>query len=310
MIDPGNPSSALAAMMEHLLAGETVIIDGATGSEIERRGAKMNKDAWCSTATLTHPEILQKVHEDYIRAGAKLITANTFSTNRTMLGPAGLGKEVERVNRAAVKIASAARSTLGADNDVVIAGSMSHQEPRDANGVRIATNTTDARENFHEMADILASAGVDLLILEMMCIPEMANLAIEAARNTGLPFWVGFSVRANAQEELESYVIEGLSAEAMFNAIDITGAQVAGIMHSKANITMPALAVLRTQWDGPLMAYPDSGYFKPPHWQFVDIISTAEFVRYCHQWREGGVKILGGCCGLGIEHIEALIQSL
>ena len=310
MIDPGNPSSALAAMTERLIAGDTVIIDGATGSEIERRGAKMNQKAWCSTATLTHPEILQKVHEDYIRAGAKLITTNTFSTNRIILGPAGLGEEVERVNRAAVKIASAARSALGADKEVVIAGSMSHQEPRGANGVRVITSATDARKSFHEMADILASAGVDLLLLEMMSIPEMANLAIEAARDTGLPFWVGFSVQANAQGEPESYMKEGLSVKAMLNAIDISDAQVAGIMHSKANITMPALDILRTQWDGPLMAYPDSGYFAPPHWQFVDIIPPAEFVRYCHQWRDSGVKILGGCCGLGIEHIEALNQSL
>ena len=264
MIDPENPSSALAAMTERLIAGSTVIIDGATGSEIERRGATMNKNAWCSTATLTHPKILQKVHEDYIRVGAKLITANTFSTNRIMLGPAGLGEEVERINRAAVKIASAARSAQRADNEVVIAGSMSHQEPRNANGVRVATSATDARKNFHEMARILASAGVDLLILEMMCIPEMANLAIEAARDTGLPFWVGFSVRANTQGELESYVVEGLSAKAMFNAIDLTDAQVAGIMHSKASITTPALDILRTRWDGPLMAYPDSGYFTPP----------------------------------------------
>jgi homocysteine S-methyltransferase len=77
-------------------------------------------------------------------------------------------------------------------------------------------------------------------------------------------------------------------------------------MHSAAEATAPALEILRESFTGPLMAYPDSGYFKMPSWQFVDIMPTDEFVRLCRSWRSAGVQILGGCCGLGIEHIEAL----
>jgi methionine synthase I (cobalamin-dependent) len=58
------------------------------------------------------------------------------------------------------------------------------------------------------------------------------------------------------------------------------------------------------------MAYPDSGYFKMPHWQFVDILPVDDFVAYSRQWIAAGVQIVGGCCGLGVEHIEALTASL
>ena len=95
-------TSPLEAIERRLEAGKIIVIDGATGTELERRGATMNDRAWCAMATLTDPALLRQVHEDYIRAGARVITANTFSTNRNMLEPAGLGFRFEELNRRAV----------------------------------------------------------------------------------------------------------------------------------------------------------------------------------------------------------------
>ena len=80
-------------------------------------------------------------------------------------------------------------------------------------------------------------------------------------------------------------------------------------MHTPSDVVGDALAVLRNNFDGPLIAYPDSGYFKMPHWQFEDVISPAEFLKFATGWVADGVQVIGGCCGLSPEHI-AVIASL
>ena len=165
-----------------------------------------------------------------------------------------------------------------------------------------------ARDNFRELAELLATSGVDLILMEMMSDPELANIAIEAALATGLPVWVGFSVRSGDSEDLVSYAQPELSATDMLDRIHLDGVQLAGIMHSNVETITPAIELLKLHWQGPLMVYPDSGFFKMPHWQFVDIISLDDFVTYNQKWIGAGVKVVGGCCGLGVEHIEALVQ--
>ena len=79
-----------------LVAGEILIIDGAMGTELEARGVPMHARAWSGAAIKTHPDAVRATHVDYIRAGARVIIANTFSTGRHMLEPADLGDVSER----------------------------------------------------------------------------------------------------------------------------------------------------------------------------------------------------------------------
>ncbi len=306
-------TSPLQAIERDLEAGKIIVIDGATGTELERRGAAMHDAAWCAMATVTNPELLRGVHEDYIRAGARVITANTFSTNRNMLDPAGLGPQFEELNRRAVELAREARDRTGSGRQVAVAGSMSHQVPvlggadeRDAQAVP-APDVAEA--NFREMAELLAASGVDLILMEMMSDPELASPAIAAAVATGLPVWVGFSVRAGECAAPVAYARPSLSAAEMLDTISLDGVRVAGVMHSDVAMIPPTIELLRHRWSGPLMAYPDSGYFKMPHWQFVDIIPVEDFLAHSQQWIATGVQIVGGCCGLGVEHIKALSAS-
>ena len=88
-----------ATIKARLDAGEILILDGATGTELQRRGVEMSPAAWCGTATLGNDRLLQQIHADYIRAGSDVITANTFASSRLMLGPAGFGDSMEEINR-------------------------------------------------------------------------------------------------------------------------------------------------------------------------------------------------------------------
>src|SRR5215831_1847054 len=110
-------------MAGRLADGELVIIDGGMGSELQAEGVPMDEVAWSARANLEQPEVVQRVHEAYIQAGAEVIIANTFAASRAGLEPAGLGGRVAEANADAVSAALAAREAA-ADGPVAVAGSM------------------------------------------------------------------------------------------------------------------------------------------------------------------------------------------
>ena len=110
--------------MDKLQAAQIVLIDGGTGSELQRRGVSMSRDAWSGVAAYTHKSLLREIHETYIRSGAEVITTNTFGTTRFVLESAGLGDEFSTINRRAVKAAMEARE-VAAQHPVAIAGAIS-----------------------------------------------------------------------------------------------------------------------------------------------------------------------------------------
>ena len=175
---------------QRLSTGEVVLLDGGTGTELEARGIPMNGAVWCGVAVLEHQDVVRTVHEDYIRAGAEIITANTFPSNRLALEPAGFGDRVAEINRRAVETALQARENA-ADRPVLVAGSLT---PHSAEG--IPDPHPDAQfvlACFREQATVQAEAGVDLFALEMIPSAFYGRPAAQAAAETGLPFWLGMT---------------------------------------------------------------------------------------------------------------------
>jgi methionine synthase I (cobalamin-dependent) len=119
-----------AEVFGRLAEGELVIIDGGTGTQLQAEGVPMDELAWCARANLEQPDVVQRVHEEYIRAGAEVIIANSYAASRAALKPAGLGSHVAEVNRAAVRAALRARAAA-ATRPVAVAGSMSSFSPID-----------------------------------------------------------------------------------------------------------------------------------------------------------------------------------
>ena len=299
-------------MYEHiarkLAAGDTIIIDGATGTEIQRRGVPMDDEVWCATANLTHPDVVRAVHVDYIRAGAELITTNTFPTSPLLFNALGRDSEVVSIDREAVAIARQAASENGAA--IAVAGSFSVMRPV-VKGEALATGgprwtAEQARPLMRAKADGLAEAGCDLIMMEMMRDCDYSLWATEAAVATGLPVWVGITVDRREDGRLAGLGRTEFVLEDVVTALMATGAQACLVMHTEIDLTAESLQVARSQWSGPLGAYPESGYFTMPDWQFVDIIPPDDFVEECRRWQRLGATILGGCCGIGPEHIRAL----
>ena len=300
----------MGSLQDRLERGDVIILDGGIGSEIQRQGVAMDGVTWCASANKTHPDAVRKVHEDYIRAGAEVITANTFSAARHVLEVAGLGDETVAINRRAVELAREARDAV-AEGPVWIAGSLS---PMSAGASREhRPDAATARANFDEQAAALAEAGADLLIAEMIMEVEHGGHSVAAAAATGLPVWLGFSCRLGAGDGrvlMFPTSVGDVAFEHVIGPIAALGGAVAGVMHSAPEDTAPALEVLKRHWSGPLMAYAESGSFVMPDWRFVDVVSPEAYLDHALAWVEAGVQIVGGCCGIGPAHIRMLKQGL
>ena len=300
----------MTTLQERLDGKDVIILDGAIGTELQLRGAPMDGMAWCAVATKTQPDMLRGLHEDYIRAGADVITSNTYSSCRHVLEAAGLGDETVEINRRAVELAREARDAV-ADRPVWVAGALScftagldHDRRPDAEL---------AKANYREQAEVMAEAGVDVIVLEMMMHSERAAAAVEGAASTGLPVWVGFSCRSGDDGDVMMYPHSGdieRFAEVIPKVL-AAGGSVAGVMHSTIEDTGPALDVLREHWSGPLLAYPESGEeFVMPIWQYHELVSPDALAAACADWVAKGVQIVGGCCGTRVDHIRALRERM
>src|SRR5437868_9300278 len=107
---------------DRLREGDILLLDGATGSELGRRGVNVSKGStkeklgpWSATANVDAPNLVRQVHEDYLRIGADIITSNNFWTSRPRLAMIGLADQWEEYARAAGEIAVQARDSVNSD---------------------------------------------------------------------------------------------------------------------------------------------------------------------------------------------------
>jgi len=292
-----------------LATGDIIILDGGTGTDIQSRGVPMAGETWCAEANLTHPAVVRCVHEDYIEAGAEIVTANTYATSPLLFNALGRDDDMIRIDKEAVKIARDA-----AQGRAAVAGSFSVMRPMDQGVDRVKKyrewSETDARALMRRKAHSMADAGVDLIMMEMMRDADYSLWATEAAVATGLPVWVGISTEPDKDGKLTGFARPDWPLADIVKALAGAGADVISIMHTLPNHTGDALKIVRESWGGPLGAYPESGFFKMPDWQFVDIIEPTALVTYARDWQKTGASIFGGCCGTNPQHIKALSTAM
>jgi len=286
------------ALMQRLHNGDRILIDGATGTEIERRGVPMVDNAWNGGGTLTHPEVVRQVHEDYIRCGAQIVISNTFSTSRHVLQDAGLEEHFEMLNRRGVELALEARTNMQAQ-DVLVAGGITHWS-----FTRQFPPHQQLQANTEEQAAIMADAGADLIMLEMMADVERMLILLAAARKSGLPVWVGFSCHIDEQGIVR--LLDDPTLAEGIEAIKDKDVPLISIMHTEVEDIEACLEVLQANWSGLTGVYAHSGEFVAPNWVFNDTISPEDYASAAKTWMGRGVQVIGGCCGIGVEHITLL----
>jgi homocysteine S-methyltransferase len=297
---------------EHIRAirdrGGVVVIDSAMGTELEERGVPMDEHAWCALANLRAPEVVRDVHEDNIRAGADVIITNTFMGGLGPMQRAGLADQFEAGTHNAVQAAREAVDR-SAERPVAIAGSVD-ATPWGRPSVDPGSDRSESeqlRDGYARQVKLLADAGVDLIALEMVMNRELGEPALQAALASGLPVWLGMSMKVAAHQSQGGNSLPEVDTDARSLAEEFVSPQLdaVNVMHTDIADAADALRMLRTLWTGSLGVYPHHGVWTQPTWTIVDVPAD-ELVGLAETWLDLGANMLGGCCGLRPNHIAAL----
>lgn len=292
-----------------------IILDGGTGTEIRARGYALHPSAWSALAHIERPDLVLDVHHDFLAAGAEIVTANTFSLSRHNLEHAGIGNRFIESNLQAMKLAREAVDAL-VDRQALVAGSISTIPPMDAPNYLQTGNS--AFQNYKDQAEILAGAGADLILAEMLLEVESASVLLEAAQTVGLPVWAGLSAMFGDDETVMGFRTPGKYLHVKDNRFSDLVQTVAGfpvelvaVMHTKMDVMPAALTVVKQGWDGPVAAYAETGQSGDSDWFFDTAAAPEAYASAAVEWvQDFDVDAVGGCCGTRPAHISALAAAV
>jgi S-methylmethionine-dependent homocysteine/selenocysteine methylase len=283
------------------LAGtRALVLDGAMGTELERRGAPASLPLWSAHALIRSPDLVAAIHSDYAAAGADILTANTFRTQRRTLDRGGWGDRAGEITSLAVELARGAAQRFAGERRIHVVGSAPTLE--DCYRPDLVPDDAALRREHAEHAEHLAEAGVDAVLVETMNSAREAVAALRAARATGLPALVSFvcwdGPRLLSGEPLR---------DALAAALPETPAAVLANCLPPSNVRA-CLPVLRDS-ALPFGVYPNLGApLDEAGTQRSEECEPTAFAELAAEWRAAGARILGGCCGTTPAHIDALAQ--
>jgi S-methylmethionine-dependent homocysteine/selenocysteine methylase len=285
------------------LAGtRALVLDGATGTELERRGAPTSLPLWSAHALLHAPDLVAAIHSDYAAAGADILTANTFRTQRRTLARGGWGDRAGELTSLAVELARRAAHQFAGERRVHVVGSAPTLE--DCYRPDLVPDDAALRREHTEHAEHLAETGVDAVLVETMNSTREAVAALRAARATGLPALVSFVCWDGARLLSGEPLRDALAA-----ALPERPAAVLVNCLPPSNVGA-CLPVLRDS-ALPFGIYPNLG--APADEAGSERSEECEptaFAELAAEWRAAGARIFGGCCGTTPAHIHALAQRL
>jgi len=288
-----------------LVRGEVLLLDGAMGTELERRGVMTPLPLWSAHAVRDAPDAVRAIHEAEARAGADLLTTATFRTTpRTMLRAGLPASEAEALTRRAVTLAGEARANAGSGRDIRVAGAMAPLE--DCYRPDLAPPRAEAAAEHGAQALRLADAGVDLILVETMNAIAEAVEATQAAMATGLPVFVSFLAR-------DAHALwDGAPLEDAVRAVDALGPDAILVNCVPAAIVADCLAGMARATRRPIGGYPNVGRPDLEHgtWSRDDELSPERFAAHAESWLRRGALVVGGCCGTGPDYTRALRAAL
>jgi methionine synthase I (cobalamin-dependent)/5,10-methylenetetrahydrofolate reductase len=275
----------------------TMTVDGAMGTQLYERGILYS--ACFEELNLSRPELVRRVHEDYVRAGAQIIETNTFGAQAMRLEKHSLQGQVREINTAAVRVARAA-----ADGRAYVVGAigpsgyfLGEASPEDLEAVRRSVT---------EQAEALVEAGADGLVVETFRQTQELRVAVEAAvRASGgrIP------VIATASVDEFGRMAEGTSAREVGRLLKEWGAQVIGVNCSDGPMTVLDAVSAMVDVGLPVIAVPNAGLPRRVDERLVYVSTPEYFGVYARRMFKVGVRIVGGCCGTTPEHIRRIAAA-
>ncbi len=274
-----------------------VTVDGGMGTQLYERGVLFNVNY--EELVVSRPEVVLRIHEDYVRAGAQLIETNTFGANRVRLARHGLDDRVRELNVAAVHLARKAageRAWVGGaigPTGLVFAGFTDEERER-------------VRSAFREQAEALAEGGADAILLETMRQPEEIELAIEGVRLA-----LGKSLPLIAQVSVDEglTMADGTPIAVMGARLKALECDVIGINCSDGPQVVLAAAELLLPLGLPVSAVPNAGLPRRVDDRFIYVSTPEYFGVFARRLCKIGVRMIGGCCGTTPDHVRRIAAA-
>lgn len=292
---------------------DIVLLDGGMGQELVNRSKQPAHPQWGAQVMIDLPGLVQEVHEDYLRAGARVITLNTYSTTPTRFAHFGMEDRFAPLQHRAIELARAARDSVG--TDAAIAGCLpplvGSYKPDLLPGYDIML------AEYRRIAEIEAR-DVDVFLCETMSKAEEGRAAAVAAAETGRPVWVAWTLAETPGDDGAPRLRSGESIAQAIAALDGVAVQ-AHLLNccppEKITAGMPALAA---------GGRPFGGYangFTPIPDEFVlgttvDLIGKRTdlgpeaYAGHVMGWVAAGATVVGGCCETGPAHIARIAERL
>jgi methionine synthase / methylenetetrahydrofolate reductase (NADH) len=274
-----------------------LVCDGAMGTMLYAKGVFINR---CfDSLNVLSPDTVTEIHQDYVRAGADVLEANTFGANRIKLRSFGLGDKVREINVEGVRLARKAARDQG-----YVAGAIGPL------GVRIEPwgkmGTDEAEAYFREQAEALIAGGVDLFVLETFRDLNEMGAAIAAVRSISkLPIVAQMTIEDDGNS------LDGTPPEQFAPDMERRGADVIGVncsigpAHMLETIERMA-AVTRAR----LSAQPNAGRPRDIEGRNIYLSSPEYMASYARRFAQHGVRLVGGCCGTTPEHIRQMKAAI
>jgi len=289
-----------SAFRQRIQSGPPLLLDGALGTELNRRGVDTRLPLWSTWALLEAPEVVAAIHEEYVSAGAEIITTNTFRTHRRSLQKAGLGDQAESLTAQAVAIA---RQAADKRPGVWVAGSVAPLE--DCYEPEWVPEEMALRSEHREIVAHLLRARVDLLLVETMNSIREAVAATQAALETGLPTIVGLVCGR------EPFLLSGEPVEEAARTLASLGPDLIVVNCTPTPDIHVSLRQVLSSIPLPTGAYGNVGYADEEQgWVNTDSVEPAAYVRHAAVWLQMGARLVGSCCGTGPAHTAELRRLL
>ncbi len=285
-------------LREWIEDGRVRIVDGAMGTVLYQRGVFLNQ---CyDELNISNPDLVFRVHRAYVDAGADLVETNTFGANPIKLEPYRLADRVHEINEVAARLARrAARGTAA------VVGAIGPL------GIRIEpwgpTSIEEAVDFFTVQIEGLSAGGVDGFMFETFSSVEELLAGMKAARMTA----PDVPVFAQLTFGEEGYTKSGTTIENAAALLDEGGADVVGLNCAMGPSSMlfgveRMVAVARR----PVSAIPNAGVPRDVGNRKIYLANPEYMARYAKRMVDAGAQFVGGCCGTGPEHTQAMAALL
>jgi homocysteine S-methyltransferase len=282
------------------LREEVLVLDGAMGTQLYERGVLFS--SCYEDLNVSRPELVTRVHEDYLAAGAHVLETNTFGANALRLEKYGLQARVRELNIAGVRLARAV-----AGQRAYVFGAIGPTGYfLGESGQRNAGDLAKAKSVFMEQADALLEAGVDALMVETFRQTPELRTAVEAAVAEA-----GGRVPVVASVSLDDggSMAEGTGCDEVARIVKDLGADIVGVNCSEGPMSALAAAERMVPIGLPVLVSPNAGLPRRVDERMVYVATPEYFGVYAMRMARVGVRLVGGCCGTTPEHIRRIADS-